>query len=218
VYNIGVKIIRPEFPVGKRIGRLVVLGPAAHKYYVRCKCSCGKLTTAYVSNLRLGKTTSCGSHRDGTGSIRVEVVYGDSKHPLYRLWRGMINRCFNKRQLHYFRYGGRGITVCKRWLRFRSFVADMGPRPKGHSLDRIDNNATYSPDNCRWASSKQQAKHKRVSESAHLIFWKDECQTLSEWARRLGIRPITLSKRFEAGWSIERAMTTAVGPSGPKPK
>lgn len=208
--------LKAEFPVGSRIGRLTVLGPSKRRYHVRCQCSCGAKIVAYESNLRRGKTRSCGSHRQGKGSIRVSVKRGDSSHCLYQLWRGIINRCYNKQQPHYSRYGGRGIAVCTRWLTFRKFAKDVGPRPQNHSLDRIDNNKGYSPANCRWATYKEQSTHKRVAANARLVHWNGKCRTLSSWSRQIGIPVGTLTKRFGAGWSIRRAMTTPLGNSGPK--
>lgn len=210
-------VIRPEFYVGRKVGKLTILGPSKRKYHVRCRCNCGTVIEAYVSNLRLKKTTSCGSHRNGTLSVSVNIVSGDSRHSLYSLWRGMINRCFNKRQPHYARYGGRGITVCSRWLTFRNFVSDMGLRPsKHHTLERLDNSKNYCPDNCRWETYKTQARNKRIARNVRLISFRGQTRSLTDWANQLEMLPITLMKRFQSGWSTLRALTTPVALTGPK--
>ena len=127
----------------------------------------------------------------------------------YGTWSDMKQRCSNPRHRKYHRYGGRGIVVCERWQCFKNFFADMGRRPSiRHSLDRIDNNGNYEPGNCRWATTKQQARN---TVSNQLVSFQGETLCLAEWAERKGIKPLTLRARiFEYGWTVERAMTTPV--------
>jgi hypothetical protein len=118
----------------------------------------------------------------------------------------MINRCKNTSQKAFPRYGGRGIVVCDRWTKFENFYADMGERPIGHTLDRIDNDLGYEPGNCRWATVSEQNRNKR---SNHVIEYNGEKLCISEWARRVGIDGKTIRRRLDVGWSVEKALTTA---------
>lgn len=133
--------------------------------------------------------------------------HGQSKTALYRLWRGMIARCYNPARHNFARYGGRGITVCDAWLRdFPRFVADVGPRPsRRHSLDRYpDGNGDYEPGNVRWATLVEQASNKRNN---RLVPVDGQLLTRSDAARRVGMSYDTLRYRLEAGWSAERALS-----------
>jgi hypothetical protein len=128
-------------------------------------------------------------------------------HPLYSIWCGMKNRCYNRNEPTYPYYGGRGITVCEDWrLSFAFFWADMGPRPSPrHSLDRIDNDGPYSPDNCRWATRSEQSGNRRNNIT---LTHNGETTFAKEWARRVGLSYETLLHRLDRGWSAERALTT----------
>lgn len=126
----------------------------------------------------------------------------------YRSWLNLKQRCSNKKNTKFVRYGGRGIKVCKRWLNsFENFLADMGEKPIGLTLDRVDNDGDYRPSNCRWATSKQQARNKTTN---RFITYQGETLCLFDWARRTGIRWNTLQKRLEMGWSIHRTLTEPV--------
>lgn len=119
----------------------------------------------------------------------------------------MVQRCTNPKNDHYHRYGGRGIKVCDRWLSFKNFYEDMGPRPAGMTLDRYpDQNGNYEKDNCRWATQAEQHSNRRDNV---IISFRGESKTLSEWSRKLGINLHTLHRRiFRGGWEIEDAFTT----------
>jgi hypothetical protein len=164
----------------------------------QCLClRCLKFFEAESCHIKSGKQKSCGCLKhEGT-----HLMTGTAE---YKTWSGMIQRCHNLNHKNYDCYGGRGITVCDRWLdSFENFLADMGPRPTGMTLDRSDNDKGYSPDNCRWATKEQQANNTRANV---FIEWNGKRQTRSQWERELNMKPTTLRGRLARGWSMEKAM------------
>ena len=131
--------------------------------------------------------------------------------PTLTVWRKMRDRCLNSNSGSWANYGGRGITICDRWSTFENFLADMGERPEGLSIDRIDNDGNYEPGNCRWATAKEQARNTRAN-----VLYEYEGETLcvSEIAERSGVDRDLLSGRLGLGWSVERATTELVGEFG----
>jgi hypothetical protein len=129
-----------------------------------CKCDCGNESTVRTAALRNGNTGSCGCWKREVLPAAT-TKHGLSTHPLYATWKGMRNRCNNPRAPRYKDYGGRGIAVCKRWDKFQNFLADMGERPPGTTLDRKNNDRGYSKRNCRWATPAEQSSNKRVKPS-----------------------------------------------------
>jgi hypothetical protein len=168
------------------------------------KCFCGNEFETLKQNVNDGSKTSC-------GCLRHNKCYTKE----YNSWVAMIQRCNNPRNHKYKIYGERGITVCKKWVTsFKAFYDDMGPKPSlAYSLDRIDTNKGYFKENCRWATPKEQARNTRAN---HLITYKNQTKCIAEWALILNFKYRTLGRRFERGWSIEKAFTTPVGKNATK--
>ncbi len=134
------------------------------------------------------------------------TIHG-SRSPEYRTWSGMLQRCKNKKYTKYHLYGGRGITVCERWHKFDNFLVDMGPRPEGLTLDRIDNNGNYEPGNCRWATKKQQARNMRPN---IVLTVNGETKLLVEWAEQKGICFNTMRERIYRGFPPELVISNKI--------
>lgn len=138
-------------------------------------------------------------------------THGMSRTRIYNVWCHMHSRCSNLKDANYADYGGRGIKVCRRWKRFENFFADMGSIPPGKLLDRKNNDGPYSPGNCRWATTFEQARNTRRN---RLISFRGERLTLGEWATRVGLRRETIAKRIRLGWPVSRALTAPLKPPG----
>lgn len=198
--------------LGRKFGRLSVIrfvGVNKHRIKLwECSCDCGNLTIVRGTTLRSGMTKSCGcfqkTHAKTHGLSR-------SGCPEYRVWAGMLFRCNSELASGYHNYGGRGIKVCDRWQSFENFFIDMGKRPSPkHSIDRIDNNKDYSPDNCRWATKKQQDRNRRTN---RIVEINEIAKPLIEWAEAVGLHPAVLTYRLDHGWTVEEALHV---PSGGK--
>jgi hypothetical protein len=154
---------------GKKYGRLTVVKRDGGKRFGPCwlcRCECGNEITAIGQNLKSGNTSSCGCIAREIKTMR-NVTHGKSHHPLYRVWKNMRQRCSNPKRPDYHCYGGRGIRVCERWDLFSNFLSDvteLGPRPAGWTIDRIDNDGNYEPGNVKWSTRGDQSRNRRPSE------------------------------------------------------
>ena len=173
-----------------------------------CLCKCGKTTNATAKNLRSGNTKSCGCLNSERVIARNKAgaTHGMTGTPTWVVWDNMIQRCTNPNHKSYKEYGARGITICPAWRNeFATFHKDMGPRPAGMSIDRIDNDKGYEPGNCRWATVVEQANNRRNNITLTVGGVTD---TLANWSRKTGIGQKTIMYRIKNGWSDEQALST----------
>lgn len=192
---------------GQRFGRLIATRPVmlgtGHSKWL-CVCDCGKLTEVRSNHLRTGAIQSCGCfQREATSAATSS--HRMTRTPTYVAWQGMKARCQNARRKDWHLYGGRGIKVCERWEDFALFLEDMGERPPGMTLDRVDANGNYTPDNCRWATPSDQARNRRCNV---VIEHQGQRRTMAEWCELKGIAQSTLWNRLNRlGWPVERALS-----------
>lgn len=204
--------MKPLDITGSRFGRLVGIEYVTseqqpngkYRRIWKCRCDCGVLIDIRIDYLTSGDTQSCGCLlRDINAAKRARSL----KHtPEYTSWVGMRQRCQNPSNHAYGKYGARGIDVCERWNTFENFLEDMGPKPThDHSIERIDNNGGYRPDNCRWATNREQCNNRRTN--ARIIF-NGETRTIAQWASITGIHHSTIWNRARRGWSPDKILTT----------
>lgn len=191
-----------------RFGLYTVIGGGRYSdkaRYAKCRCDCGVVRDVETSKLLSGRSTRCKDCAKVNPARATSVTHGLTKSPEHRAWSSMKYRCTNPNAHNWADYGGRGIEVCDRWMAsFESFYADMGPRPDGCSLDRIDNSKGYYPDNCRWANDKQQAHNRRGS---RIVEYDGELVAVAELERRFGLNKGVILARLKMGWDIERAVS-----------
>lgn len=196
---------------GQVFGRLTVLSCAGydakgHTQKWNCVCSCGNQTVVSSSALKTGKTRSCGCYSSEQKSLRSKTHGVGNENRLYRIWSGIKTRCYSLSDRNYPRYGGRGIVVCDLWK--KSFV-DFREWALSHgycddlSIDRIDNDGPYSPENCRWVDKRSQNNNRR---SNVFLTYKGETKTIAEWSKITGIKQATIAQRKRNGWSDERCI------------
>ena len=190
---------------GKRFGRWFVLHRSGRNKHQQalwlCRCDCGNESEVSANSLVMGNSLSCGClHYDKVST------HGMSSTLEHRSWYRMISRCTKASNNRYDSYAGRGITVCERWMLFENFLADMGECPgDGYSIERNDNNGSYAPGNCRWATDKEQARNRR---STFYVIFNGERRSLAEHAESCGVSYKTAWKRIRYyGWTPQQALT-----------
>lgn len=210
--------VRNADGAGEEFGRLTVAGPefrTAVGYCVTCDCKCGGVAVVRVSNLRSGRTKSCGclNREQAEANGRANVTHGGRGTRLYRIWCSMKNRCTNPSYAYYPRYGGRGIKVCDEWLNgfavFRDWAMANG-YANNLSIDRIDNDRGYDASNCRWATMREQHANKR--NNVNVLAW-GENKCVQDWVRdpRCDVSETTLRRRINNGVPPEQAMKSRSG-------
>jgi len=190
---------------GRRFGSLVVISEVRRRtgrgnVVWRCQCDCGLETEVRGYHLRGGQVETC-------GAIVHRSQIGISKSAEYRSWQAMKTRCLNRNATKFASYGGRGILIWAPWDDFMVFLADMGPRPDGTTLERIDNDGHYEPGNCRWATRGEQARNTRrslyVEHEGRAVLLCDLCSDL-------GLPYAVIHGRIRIGWTLDRALTVPV--------
>lgn len=202
---------------GQRFGRLTAIAytgrktePGGNSIWL-FKCDCGNYVERPNSNVTcVSKVPSCGCYiRERAGNLNK--THGGRHERLYLVWMDMRRRCYDKKDSNYSNYGGRGITVCEEWkdyAKFREWAISTGynkeAKRQSCTIDRIDSNDSYTPENCRWADSVIQNNNKKNN---IVIEYKGKKQTLPEWSRELGFKYSLVLKRLSTGWDFERAIT-----------
>lgn len=168
-----------------------------------CRCACGVEKAVRGPDLTSGRSTRC--------PACVKVAAGPHGRTLYKVWHNVRQRCENPRHRAWRHYGARGIKVCERWQTFGNFYADMAPTYQpGLTVDRINVDGPYAPENCRWATREQQARNKRNN---HLVTFRGRTATAAEWAELVGIKAHVIRGRLDKlDWPVEKALTTGAHP------
>lgn len=202
---------------GQRFGRLVAIQNTGRKtksgnFIWICQCDCGKQTEANTGALKTGQKISCGCYKVDRMS-QLNKTHGGRNERLYLVWMDMRRRCNDKKDIQFSNYGARGISVCKEWedyANFRKWAEESGYNQDAKvgkcTLDRIDTNKGYSPDNCRWVDMKVQNNNRRNN---LLLTYNGKTQTAAQWERELGLYKGSVSRHIRLGWSIERTLGKA---------
>lgn len=201
--------------IGDQFGRWTILNDVPdmridgkhYRAYYHVRCSCGSEGWKYIDNLRRVLSSSCGCLLQEVRKVS-SVTHGMSKTRVYAIWNMMQQRINLPSSFGYPWYGGRGLDMDPRWLKFEAFISDMGMPPEGFTIERIDNDRGYWPDNCVWASRTQQARN--TSRTVRFSAFGENL-TIGEWAEKTGIKASTISSRmYTYGWSVEEAVSTPV--------
>jgi hypothetical protein len=191
----------------QKFGRLTVIGQGSHIGKIKawnCVCECGNNKLVITSNLRNGATQSCGCiKKERLQKNNPRTTHGLALTPTYISWQCMKTRCSNPNYKQYYNYGGRGITFPESWKEFANFLADMGEKPDGFTLERMDNDKGYSKENCKWASRKEQAANTRT---AKRLTYNNKTMCMLDWSRELNIPYIQIKNGYHKGLSAEQIL------------
>lgn len=177
----------------------------------RCQCDCGTISDSQLgSHIVYGKSVSCGCLRNEILSERRKT-HGMSETTEYYVWLSMKDRCKNPSNKRYYSHGARGVTVCDAWDDFQNFYNDVGPRPSDkHSIERVDNDGNYCPENCKWETDAAQANNKRNNVR---LTYNGETKSLMQWCRHLNLSySVVLARVSDRGWDTVRALETPCKP------
>lgn len=199
---------RRTFSPGQRFGRWTLIRRDGVTAWGRpqwlVQCECGTSKSIEVSSIARGDSASCGCLQKQVATARW-TTHGLMGTRAHACWKSMKARCLNPLETGYKYWGGRGITICEKWLTFEGFFEDMGEAPEGMTIGRRDNDGNYEPGNCRWETQVQQQRNRR---SNRRLSWRGETLCVSEWSERLGISRRTIQSRLADGWDTERSLAT----------
>lgn len=206
-----------EVLTGRRFGRLEVqnlFGLYPTRWGVLCDC--GNTSVVSSGNLKRGNTKSCGCFRVDLAKSRVVHGHSVARESTYLIWKGIRQRCWNPNSVCFKNYGAKGVEICPTWWWFPQFLSDMGPRPEGLSIERLDPRGNYSKQNCVWATSAEQSNNKRNSLRLSL---GGETKTATQWAAdpRCRVGVATFVNRIQQGWSLADALFSPVLRNGNDP-
>ena len=205
---------------GKKFGKLTVIkldhreirnDGKRNRYFNHwlCQCECGNECIIIGNYLKKGSTISCGCYRKELSKNKL-YKHGLSNTRLHKIWSGIKQRCYAKYSKDYKNYGQRNIIMCDEWKndfkKFYDWAIDNGYKDN-LTIDRIDNDGNYEPNNCRWATLEEQANNMRNN---HLLTFNNKTQTMSQWAKEYNMSKYLLQHRIASNWSVERALTTPI--------
>lgn len=200
--------MKPDIGMAKGNLAVVSVTRVGRGWLCLCKCSCGQVVFMQASRITgyRSRFASCNinGHRYNGTRVHGHTKRGNNS-PTFNCWNSMIQRCHNPLNSSYDRYGGRGVVVCDRWKLFINFLRDMGIRPDGLTLGRINNDGNYEPSNCRWETRSQQARNRR---SSHFIEHNGQRKTIAEWSEITGLSQKAIQQRASAGWASDKILTT----------
>jgi len=207
---------------GLKFNRLTVINYSHTDNYRQkkwnCVCDCGKSVIASTNSLRRNNTKSCGclqkekaaiSGRNSATTHGLSKNVNGTKTRLFRIWMGMKTRCYNQKVKEYPRYGGKGVIICKEWLDYKNFHdwSFLNGYQDHLTIERIEVSGNYEPNNCRWATMKEQANNRTTS---HYLTYNNKTNTMAAFSEEYNIGLQTLFRRLKSGWSVEKALTHPV--------